>query len=583
MKNLPISLLLLVLLFSSCSEAPTTEESTEGLRAAKGGKNYGGLFRVNETDHYETLFPPFIEISVAQRVGAQIYEGLVKLDQSNLVVMPSLAENWQLDTSRTVYTFKLREDVMFQDDPCFQNGKGRKVLASDFKLCLENLANPENENQGYKVVLQDVVQGATEYHNGQAAEIKGIEVLDEHTLQITLLNPKSTFLYLLSMPYCWLYPMEAYQTYGSDLHLGTGPFVVDSIADQELWLARNDNYYGQDADGNQLPFLDALNITFISETDSVVEAFKRGEYHLIYQLPTDYIIDIIEFGTEKGIAFKDDRQSEMLVQYYEMQNASGVFSDKQVRQAFSYALDREMILNKILQGDGVSGHFGITPAEAFEGYDVSQIQGYRFDLDKAKSLLAAAGYKGGKGFPEITLDVNAGTGRIYIKVAEEVSKQLRENLGVNLVINEISFDEKNENARVGKSSIWRSGWRSDYPHPESFLSLFYGRNVPADLSQPSYPNTSRFVNEEFDKLYEQGLAASSIEEGYPFFMQAEQILMEESPMLVLYYSENYRILQPNVANFPNNPMQFREFREVYFEEIEKEIELEASTEEASTE
>ena len=84
------------------------------------------------------------------------------------------------------------------------------------------------------------------------------------------------------------------------------------------------------------------------------------------------------------------------------------------------------------------------------------------------------------------------------------------------------------------------------------------------MSQESYPNTARYVNPKFDELYEKGLHAKSMSEGYAYFMEAEQLVLDDAAVMILYYSENYRILQPNVANFPNNAMQYRDFSAVYF-------------------
>ena len=553
------------LLWAGCSPEPVVQEGT-GLIPGKGGIFYGGVFRYNEREHYETLFPPLIELAVTQRTAAQIFEGLVKLDQEDLDVKPAIAKSWKIDSTGKVYTFRIREGVRFHDSECFKGGNGRMVTAMDFKRCFENMASSDLPNAGYDKLLKDKIVGANEFHDGKAEEIIGIKAVDDQTLEVQLVEPLSTFLYLLSTPFCYLYPMEAYEKYGKGLYVGTGPFMVETVNEtKELILMKNSHYYLEDEHGNKIPYLDGIVVTFIEDSDSVVAEFKRGNHHLIYQLPTDYIINVMEYGTEKFLEYKNDGQTEMLVQYYEFQNQSGIFTDKRVRNAFSYAINRELIVDKILQGDGVAGLHGITPpCEFFSDYKVDSIIGYNLDVEKARKLLAEAGYPGGKGFPEIVLDVNEGVGRINVLIAEEVKTQLKENLDVNMSINELSFPEKNLKARKGESMMWRSGWRSDYPHPESFLSLFYGRDVPSDTSSESYPNTSRYVNPLFDEYYEKGLHSRTLREGYPWFRKAEQIAMMDAPVLIISYSENYRITQPEIANFPNNAMQYRDFSTVYF-------------------
>ncbi len=126
-----------------------------------------------------------------------------------------------------------------------------------------------------------------------------------------------------------------------------------------------------------------------------------------------------------------------------------------------------------------------------------------------------------------------------------------------------------ENMIGGKSKFYRAGWQADYPSPENFLRLFYGKTVPSDPNAKSYPNFARYVNPTFDRYYEAGLQATDKAAAYENFMQAEKILMDDAPIVVLWYEEGYRLLQSNLKNFPNNAMQVRDYSEVYFE-LEKE-------------
>jgi len=103
------------------------------------------------------------------------------------------------------------------------------------------------------------------------------------------------------------------------------------------------------------------------------------------------------------------------------------------------------------------------------------------------------------------------------------------------------------------------------PNPENFLWFFYGKTVPASLEKPSYPNMMRYKSDKFDKLYEAGLKATTQEEAFKHFLEAENIVMQDAPIMVLWYDEGYRLMQAFVKNFPNNAMQYRDFTNVYFE------------------
>ena len=179
----------------------------------------------------------------------------------------------------------------------------------------------------------------------------------------------------------------------------------------------------------------------------------------------------------------------MISQYYLFNLHKPPFNNVKVRQAFNYAIDRDKIIDKVLQGQAYGpGSYGITPP-TFEAYKVGEIIGYNFDPEKAKKLLMEAGYPGGVGFPEVSLVVNSGNTRNNT-VAAEIQRHLRENLSVNITFESLSNNEKYRLQHKGMGNIFRDGWIADYPSPESFLSVFYGEPVPSDTSKTSYPNRS---------------------------------------------------------------------------------------------
>lgn len=172
---------------------------------------------------------------------------------------------------------------------------------------------------------------------------------------------------------------------------------------------------------------------------------------------------------------------------------------------------------------------------------------------------------GKKPFPPIKLVINSGGSRNTM-VAEEIQNQLREVLNVNIEIANVSFQQKLSDERFARAEIFRSAWVADYPSAESFLSLFYGADVPDNISKPSYPNTSRYRNPEFDRLYDEARSARTLEEANKLFFQAEQLMMNDAPTLILWYDENYRLTQYRVKNFYTNPMRYLDFSQVYFKE-----------------
>jgi len=567
-----------------CTACPGSKEpngSNTELRAAQGGRYYGGVFKLNESEFIKTLFPHNITDAVSTRIASQVYEGLFKFDPSDLSVKKSLAADYTVDSSGTLYTIKLKKDVYFHDDPCFEGGKGRILTAQDVKYCFTLLCTQGPNNQGFGV-FKDILKGATEYYNASAGgktpskEIEGIKILDNNTIQLSLVKPSSIFLFNLARPFTFVFPKEAFEKYRLDMRtkaVGTGPFVLQNIDDDiSIILKRNDRYHNVDEFGNKLPFLDAVDIRFIKDKKTELFEFKKGNFSMIYRLPTEYIIDILEDAgsNENGeySQYELQRKPEMATQFLAFQNTGEIFKNRNLRKAFSFAIDREKILEFVLNGEGyASGFHGITPP-SFPNYPIDSIKGYSKNLDSAKYYLAKAGYPNGRGFPEIVLQLNS-DGERKSNVAIEVQKQLKENLNVNVKLEIVPFAQLVEGIIGGKSNFYLSGYSADFPSPENFLSLFYGKDVPSDPKAKSYPNFVRYKNAQFDKYFEEALTAKSVDEANKKFMKAEQILMADAPVIVLWYDEGYRLVQSYVKNFPNNPMQIRDYAEVYIEKAKK--------------
>ncbi len=290
---------------------------------------------------------------------------------------------------------------------------------------------------------------------------------------------------------------------------------------------------------------------------------------MLYRLPTEFIIEILEETsnkTNKGDYSQYDlqRAPEMLTQFLSFNTQDKLFSNLNIRKALSFAIDREKILEDVLNGEGYApGFHGITPP-SFNNYPVNTIKGYTLDVDSAKYYLAKAGYPNGKEFPAVSLQLNA-EGERNTNVAVEIQKQLRDNLNVNIQLNVVPMSQLVDNSISGNYTLNRMAWQADFPSPENFLWVFYGKEVPDPIKNGSFPNIMRYKNNRFDALYEQALNAKSIGEANRIFLQAEQVVINDAPIIVLWYDEGYRLIQSFVKNFPNNPMQYRDFSEVYLE------------------
>lgn len=574
--------LLTLAFFTGCGTSDSENKSEENtLIPAKGNKYYGGVFKVNESEYIKNLYPLSIIDIYSYRIASQIYEGLYKFDQKTLQVIPSLVESSARSDDQLVYTFKLKDDVYFHDDKCFDDGKGKKLTAQDIFYSF-NLVCTYNKNNQYAHLFTNIVEGATEYYNATKEDlsftrtpqgiegVKGFKIIDEYTFQVTLLKPNSMFLYNLARPGAFIFPKEAREFYGDDMRtkcVGTGPFQIASVdEDISIILSKNEKYHNTDEHGNKLPFLKAIVVSFIKDKKIEFLEFKKGELDMMYRIPTEDIIDILTESDESSENYKYrlQRIPEMSTQFLALNNQSKIFSDINVRKAFNYAIDRQRILEYILNGEGyMEGYNGITPP-VFKNYDFENIKGYNLNIDSAKYYLAKAGYPNGKGFPKITLDLNT-EGEQYSNVALEVKKQLKDKLNINIDLKFSPFAQIAEKSIMGRYDFLRLAWIADYPSPENYLWAYYSKTLPDNPNEKSWPNLIRYKNPKFDVEYEKALEASTEKEAMAHFMKAEQILMADAPFIVLWYDEGYRLIQRSVKDFHNNAMQYRDFSAVYFD------------------
>lgn len=553
--------LFVALLLVACS-APEQARDREGA----GGRHYGGVFNANEAEEIRSLFPLGLTQAASHRIAAQVYEGLVRFDQRDLTVRPALADSWTVDPTGTVYTFKLHPGVRFHDDTCFVDGKGRVFTAMDVVDCFTALCSYGPMNQMFWL-FQDKVVGANAQYaataSGKAGPgVKGLEALDASTLRITLTAPWPSFLQVLAHQGCWIFPRELVAHYGAAAQwhpVGTGPFRFKSLTKGEVMvLERNPDYWGKDELGNQYPFLDGIRYTFVKDKIKELEAFEKGHLSVMYELPVERT-DVLRSASDHQVQTVPG----LTVQFYGFNIREQPFKDVRIRRAFSLAIDRQFIVDSVLNGLAVPALHGVV-APGFATYPYEEVPGTRFDPIAARALLAEAGFPGGKGLPSVYLQVN-NDGFGYVQVAGVVQAMLERNLGVRVISSVLPAEQHYKRVEMGEARFWREGWIVDHPDPENFMALFYGKNVPADSTEPSYLNSTRYRNQRFDSLFARSLRTADEAERMALLAGAEKQLMEDMVVIPLYHERSVRLLQPWVRDLPINGMEYRDLRGVWFD------------------
>lgn len=572
-----VSVVVLAALMASCGGGKKKDEIV--IREGKGGVNLGGIFKVNEVENFKNLFPLSINDIYSHHIASQMYQGLLKFDQKTLEVVPCLAETFEANADATVFTFKLRKGVKFHNDACFEGGEGREVKASDFKYCFDRLCTASGDNKLYWL-FKDKVKGANEHYEasskGSAPQggVSGVRVVDDYTLAVDLNFSFSAFPKIIAHAGCWVYPKEAYEKYKDDMRtkvVGTGPFVIKTLKEGEMvLLERNSNYWEVDQHGNQLPYLEGVKFTFHSEKKTELMEFRKKNLDMVWKLPVEEIPSVLGTMDEAkqggNVEFELQMVDALSIQFYAFLSTSDVFKDKRVRQAFNYGIDRNKLVEFTLMGEGTPALNGFVPP--YGEYPSSSVVGYDFDLDKARRLMSEAGFPNGRGFPEVTLQLNSG-GTTNELLAEAIQGMLKENLGVNIKLDVIPQNQLIENFESGKAQFWRSAWVGDYPDPENFLNLFYGKNVPSDPNAKSYINFTRYVSAQFDSTFQMAMRTVDEKARLALFAKCDQILIDDAPVMPIYYDNYIRLVQTNVRGLDINAMEYRDFSRVYFVKEEK--------------
>ncbi len=571
-----ISIMYLIIILMGCGGGE--QQTGGGLQEAKGGKFKGGIYRANEMAELRSLDPVGVNDATSHHIADQIYETLLTYD-GDLRLQPELAESWEVSPDGMSYTYRLRKGVKFHDDPCFKNGKGRELTAQDVVYSFTRICDARTRTLGAEY-FKEKVRGAKEYYDAsieaqannapiKVSGIPGFVAVDNYTFRIDLVKPFAPFEFYVTLGVTLIHPKEAVEKYGKDFFqhpVGTGPFkFVSWSPERECVLTRNTHYWGKDKDGNQLPYLDGITFSFMKDITNQFVACKNGNLEESYRIPSEFFEDVVDQNKKVKPAYANYKVLNipaLSTQYYGMLYSGKVFGNINLRKALNMGIDRSQIRKFVLKSQSAGpGIHGLVPPTMVD-YNGTQIKGYDFDLEQARALLAQAGYPGGKGL-EITLQLNNGGGR-NLQLAEAIQSQLKKNLGIEVKLKQVEFARHLDEVDAGKVEFFRLGWIADYPDPESFLNLLYGKLVPTNANQPSPINHTRYKNPAFDVIFEQALSETDRLKRMELYRKAEQIAINDAPMMVLQYDEDWRLVQDYVEGYVTNAMDKRMYKFIWF-------------------
>jgi oligopeptide transport system substrate-binding protein len=543
MKNLMIRLIALLfslVLFSSC-------------RHDQGNKPSLTVFRYNESKGISTLDPAFARNQILIWPVNQLFNGLLEIDDS-LHVKPSIASRWEVSEDGLTYTFHLRSDVLFHDHPVFPSGKGRKVVANDFVYSFCRILDPKVASPGASI-----------FNNvAYSDHSPGFIAINDSTLEIKLKKRFSAFPGLLTMPFCFVVPREIVEHYGEDFRshpVGTGPFMFKTWREKEkLIFVKNPHYFENDKAGKRLPYLNAIAITFINDKQSEFLEFVKGNLDFVGGVQTAFRNELLTRSGKLNPKYASKFTMEVMpylnTEYLgcmidPSKIPDNILLNKKIRRAINEGFDRVKMLKYLRNNQGTPALWGIIP-KGMPGFS-EEGEAYGFHPDSARRLLAEAGFPEGKGLPDITLT----TVSDYLDLCEFIQHELSQ-IGIKIKIDVMNSAPYRQSLTNSKLPFFRASWIADYPDAENYLSLFYSPNFC-----PKGPNYTHFKNITYDHLYEQAMVETDLSKRLALYHRMNQIVVTESPLILLFYDMAVRFYPKNIHGFHGNPMNLLKLKTVY--------------------
>ncbi|CAM1333733.1 ABC transporter substrate-binding protein [Tenacibaculum aestuariivivum] len=502
------------------------------------------VFRYNEHSNITSLDPAFAKDQRNIWAVNQLFNGLVQLDDS-LHIQPDIAKKWSISEDGKTYRFTLRNDVKFHKHALFGKDSTRTVIATDFKYSLDRLLSKKVASPG-GWVLQNV---------------KNFKADNDSIFTINLKQAFPPFLGLLAMKYCSVVPKEAIDYFGNSFRanpIGTGAFQFKLwVENTKLVFRKNPLYFEKDARGNNLPYLEAVAITFLPDKQSEYLQFIQGNIDFMKSLDASYKDDVL--NTDGSL--KEKHLDKIVKQTGAYLNTEylGIYLDgtteyptksKLIRKAINYGFDRVKMIKFLRNGIGTPATSGFIP-KGLPSFNNQK--GYSYQPEKARNLVAIYVKETGNKNPEITITTNGN----YLDLCEFIQRELQ-NIGLQVKVNVIPPSTLKQGKANGKLPVFRASWIADYPDAENYLSLFYSKNFI-----PNGPNYTHFKNDEFDALYEKSIQEVDVEKRYKLYQRMDGIIIEEAPIVPLYYDEVIRFSQKNIKGLGINPIDMLHLKRVY--------------------
>ncbi len=504
----------------------------------------GVLLAGNGTE-IETMDPTLATGVPEHHVISALFEGLVAPGTSDPDAdEPGAAAEWS-HVDYTRWTFKLQPEGRWSD--------GTPVTSGDFVFTYQRILSPELAAD-YATMLYPL-KNAEKFNKGELKDFSqvGVRAVDDLTLEMTLEGP-APYLPGMLKHYSWFaIPRHVVEKHGGmtdrfnpwskpEFIVTNGPFMLKTWRfTHYLAVERNPHYWDKAS-----VKLNEIHFFPIASDTSEERAFRDGQLHLTDMVP----LPRVPYYKEGGSGYYQTSPN-LGTHFLRLNVTRPPFNDNRVRQALGLAVDRESLVNNVLRA-GQTAAYGLTPPGCAEGYQTPQK--LTFDPQRAKSLLAEAGFPDGRGFPKVELLITQSSAARTI--SEAVQEMWKRHLNIEVGVLNQEWQVYLDAMRKLDYSIAIAGWVGDYPDPMTFLSMW--RTGDGN-------NNTGYASKRFDELVNQSAINPDLNARYQQLYEAESLLLDDLPLIPLYWRVQYYLKRPEVKNYHSSLLAHRAYKSIWLE------------------
>lgn len=548
MKKILVSLLAfsMIVTMAACgsgggggSDSGSGDKTTSGAATDFGKQFKGdGVIDVCFASEPQSLDPALSSTVDGGILAGHLFEGLIRYvddGKGNAVLGPGTAEKWETSEDGLTWTFHLRDNAVWSD--------GKPVTAKDFVYSWNRLVDP-NTAADYAYILGMVATKPD-------GTLK-IDAPDDHTFVVTLAAPTPFFDEICAFPACSPVREDIIKAKGDQWTFDPKTYISNGQYTLKEWkhnsyilMAKSDTYYNKDA-----VKADTIKFHLMDDANAIYAAYNSGELDYAQTIPPEEVPGLLKSGELKTLP-------QLGTYYVAFNNQKAPFDNPKVREAFSLAIDRNYIVQKVTRrGEtpasgfvplGINDNDTTKPDFRTEGGDwySTKPDDYEKNCEKAKELMKEAGYPDGKGFPVVEYSYN--TDANHKAIAESLQNMWQTQLGVTVTLQNQDWNTFIAKREAGDFQMARDGWIGDYNDPMTFLDLFLSK---------SGNNDPKFKNPDYDKLIADTKATGDQSVRLSNMHKAEDMLKDGAVLAPIYYYTNPYLMNPNLKGWYYTPMGF---------------------------